>query len=578
MAGITVSAATRQHNHMTQRWGIALLVLVLLGLKLQLIFLQNINWDEFLYLAKVYSAMRGELSSALQSIYIHAFGWLPLVSSNEVEQIIAARAVMFILQVATCALIVALAMRLYRSPAAALIAMLTYLSFSYNVIHGTSFRADPIAAFLLLFALWLLARERGGGLQHILWAALLTATAGMITIKSIFYAPTLGLAVLYFGETGDMRRRLVDFLLFSLTALVAFALLYLLHRHSLDAAREFSATGMITSSYEKMIKLDTLFPKWKYLEPTFRPDLLAWILMLSGASLAAIALLFGRQRRLHAGLLGLGLPLLSIVFYRNTFPYYYSFVLAAPAVLAAAPVAMLEKRMAHSEECSFKAILAMLLIVLGANFIRYYLQNNTDRTVQQHQVIDTIHRMFPHPVSYIDRSSMIPSFHKVGFFMSTWGIDNYRNAGQPVMRDLLIQEHPLFLLANIRTLELNKPYPNNDRALLAEDFKVLQDNFVSHWGIIWVAGKKIDFPTPGIAHTFEILIPGTYTVESLSAVSIDGREYLPGSTMALSPGNHTALSHQENTSLILRWGSGLYRPATKAPGDSIFTGFRVGHP
>ena len=577
MVRTTVSSIIRPHNHVTWMWLLALPILVLLGLKLQLIFLQNINWDEFLYLAKIYSASRGELSSALQSVYIHAFGWLTLVSDNEVEQIIAARAVMFILQVATCALIMALAIRLYRSPAAALIAMLTYLSFSYNVIHGTSFRADPIAAFLLLFALWLLSRERGG-LQEILWAALLTAIAGMVTIKSIFYAPTLGLAVLYFRGTDDMRKRSADLLLFSLITLITFALLYLLHRYSLGTARDFSATGMITSSYKKVIELDKLFPNWRYLEPTIRPDLLAWMLMLSGATLAAIALLFGKRQRLHAGLLGLGLPLLSLVFYRNTFPYYYCFVLAAPAVLAAGPVAMLEKRLAHGEEHVFKAIAVILFIVLGANFISYYQQNDSDRTVQQRLVVDTIHRMFPHPIPYIDRSTMIPSFRKVGFFMSTWGIDNYRDAGQPIMRNLLIREHPLFLLATIRTLELDRPYPNNNRALLAEDFKVLQDNFIHHWGVIWVAGKQIEFPAPGIAHAFEILIPGTYTVESPDAISIDGREYSRGSAVVLSPGNHTALSRHANSSLVLRWGQGLYRPAERTFANPIFTGFPIVNP
>jgi hypothetical protein len=94
-------------------WLAAGIVAILLALKLQLIFLQNVNWDEFLFLSMVHSAVRGDLAMALQTVHVHAFSWLPRVSANEVDQIMAARGVMFALQVGTSGLIYLVGRRLF---------------------------------------------------------------------------------------------------------------------------------------------------------------------------------------------------------------------------------------------------------------------------------------------------------------------------------------------------------------------------------------------------------------------------------------------------------------------------------
>ena len=66
-----------------------LAVALVLLLKLHLLFVTNVNWDEFFYLAKVHDYLRGALAIPLQTFHIHAFTWLPWVAENEVEQIIA---------------------------------------------------------------------------------------------------------------------------------------------------------------------------------------------------------------------------------------------------------------------------------------------------------------------------------------------------------------------------------------------------------------------------------------------------------------------------------------------------------
>src|SRR5262245_36045869 len=102
---------------------LALLIGLELIFKYQLLFRLNVNWDEFFFLSKVHDYARGELTASLQSFYVHFFGWLPLVSGNEVTQIIAARAVMFALALASCVLTYAIG-RLYLSRMAALFAVL----------------------------------------------------------------------------------------------------------------------------------------------------------------------------------------------------------------------------------------------------------------------------------------------------------------------------------------------------------------------------------------------------------------------------------------------------------------------
>ncbi|MCI0430022.1 MAG: hypothetical protein L0210_05700, partial [Rhodospirillales bacterium] len=83
---------------------LALFIGLELLFKYQLLFRLNINWDEFFFLSKIYDYRRGELSGPLQTFYVHFFGWLPLVSGNEVTQIIAARGVMYAVGLGSCLL------------------------------------------------------------------------------------------------------------------------------------------------------------------------------------------------------------------------------------------------------------------------------------------------------------------------------------------------------------------------------------------------------------------------------------------------------------------------------------------
>ena len=567
------SRAVSNPNPVALSWLAAGTVAVLLVLKLQLVFLQNINWDEFFFLSMVHSALSGDLAIALQTVHVHAFYWLPQVSGSEVDQVVAARGVMFAFQVGTCGFIYLVGRRLF-GPASAVIGGLAYLTLSYTVDHGTSFRADPIAAFLLMAALWLIVRDRRG-MAEIAAAGVLTAVAGLVTIKSIFYAPTLVLAVLCLTQEQRARRRLIELIVLGFTALAAFGLFYIAHWASLDGAKNIHAADLVAVSSAKMIQLDNLFPRSRYLLNSMLRDPAVWLLLLSGFAVAVATAAFGARRRRGLGLVGLGLPLLTFVFYRNAFPYFYVFVLAAPALLAAGMFDRIAR--SYGQNRKFHLVVAMTMMVLAVTPVGRYLRNDVDHTAAQRQHIDVVHRMFPRPVPYIDRSSMVASFPKVGFFMSTWGMESYLAAGRPIMRGLLTKHHPVFVLANIDSLRPDAPSVQvagtKRYRLLPADRAVLRENFVHHWGAIWVAGKHLTASVLGQAYQFEILVPGSYTVESAVPVVIDGVEKRPSAKVMLDAGRHTLVSQTAPARIVLRWGTDLYRPAEAPISTRLFMGF-----
>ena len=63
--------------------------------------------------------------------------------------------------------------------------------------------------------------------------------------------------------------------------------------------------------------------------------------------------------------------------------------------------------------------------------------------------------------------------------------------------------------------------------LLPEDRRTLLDNYIHHWGLLFVAGKRLEIERG--TFELEILIPGDYTLEGTLRVRIDGRpvDYAP---------------------------------------------------
>src|SRR3546814_9086114 len=79
----------------------------------------------------------------------------------------------------------------------------------------------------------------------------------------------------------------------------------------------------------------------------------------------------------------------------------------------------------------------------------------------------------------------------VNRFASGWGLENYYRSGGPVYSQAMAAEPVPMLLAN--NVVLRSPFLGtavHGRFLPADD-KILRENYIPHWGRVFVAGKVI---------------------------------------------------------------------------------------
>ncbi len=538
-------------------------IIVSLALQLYLQFTQKINWDEFYYLAQIYDYQRGILSQPLQTFQVYLFGWLPLLGGSEIEKIIVARIFMWLFEAATLFFIYSIA-RGFVSRNAALIAVLAYVSSGVVLIHGTSFRADPMAAFAMMFCLYVLIRSPLS-FKNLLGFSIVAAVAALITVKIIFYAPALIGAALWRITSGPAPyKTLTRLALTTVATVIWFGLFYWAHLSTLPLADTAVAPAKMSSAFTTTLLSEGLFPRADAMRQGLDLARIQGLLLFLGAGVSLLD--FARQKVKTSTviiLFVLASPLLSLIFYRNAFPYFMAFIFPSSMVLAGYFVDRIkDMRLASATLC---------LLMLAGAFSVTQLRSSENMAVQR-TTIEMVHRIFKQPVNYIDRNSMIASFPKQGFFMSSWGYENYLKNGEAIYAQALKDKVTPLLIINSPLLE-NAVGQNSFQpraTLLQDDIKVLGENFIPHWGAIWVAGKK--FTADITPQSFGILTPGTYRVEADNPVVIDNKTYVPGSTLNLDRGDHS-VSAPVATTLTLRWGSNLYRPDTPAPLKPLFTGF-----
>ena len=531
-------------------------VAVLLGLQLHLALAMTVNWDEFYFLSQIYQYAHGELAQPINTFHVHLFQWLRLAPGWEVNQVVAGRLAMLAAEAGSVFFLARIARRLV-SLEAALAAAVVYLSVGEVVVHGASFRADPLSACLLMGSLWLIVCSRLR-LGETIAAAVLTALGVLITIKAVFYAPALLVAAVWRIRTDtEPRRGFANLLIGGVAGAAVLIGLFLWHRASLAPAPFTAAVDSASSAYDKTLQTGGLFPRWPYLQRSLLTSPIQWLLIFAGVTLACAGLVRRGERWRGAVLLGLALPLASLAVYRNAFPYFFAFVLAPVCVLAGLPMQRIVTR----------RLIALVviggLVLAGAMHYRLYVQR--DQRLQR-AVVTTVHRMFPRPVAYIDRASMVGSFPQAGFFMSTWGMENYRAAGRPVLSENAARQAPAFMIVGHPAQEwaLSGSPTSHAQALMPKDAAFLRENFIPHWGPVWVAGKTVG------EGRFEMAIAGTYTVDAASAVRIDGRMVAPGQTIRLGAGPHQLEGAPKAT---LRIGERLYRPAGPPPAGRLYWGF-----
>ena len=557
------------------RYLLAAMIAVVLLFKLHLVFLQNVNWDEFLYLSYLYRPSFGLGAQPLMSFHMRLFSWLPLVGGGEIAQITAARLCLWVLSVTSAVLVYRIARRFF-GRASSLYATLCFLCLTQLLDHGVSFRRDPLCSFLFVLAAWLLLRDEGRRRSAAL-AGVAMAVSVLLTPKVAIHLVALGaLFLALLAGRGFARREVGRALAFGTSFPVAFAVLFLAHRSSLPAAA-VASPSYLGGVAGDVLGVGHLLRGLTSLWISAFTNPLIWMSLLAGALLLLGELWRPRapgQRQRAALVLALALPILSILAYRNTYPYFFVFILAPGIVLCGAFFERLVGIVRRRSPRLSGVLTAVLSVAVFSNAAVHYVRNTYDQKISQREHLQLIHLLFPEPVPYLDRCSMVSSYPKVGFFMSSWGMTRYQRAGEPVFARAIREEEPRFVLGNVASLVLgmaNSSFPEIYR-LLPEDAEALRSNYVHHWGALYVAGKT--FPqVPSEPRSFEMLIAGTYTVESAGPVLIDGVARLPGEALPLTKGRHTIASAGQPQQLLLRWGDRLPRPAAAPTLQALFKDF-----
>jgi hypothetical protein len=537
---------------LTRAEAIALAVLAAtFALQLYLAFAKAINWDEYFHYSLIQQHARGEPVQWLQTPFVWLFAWVPALPGDGIEHIQLIRALLLPFEAVTCAAVFGIARR-FAGREAALLCALAYATGGWVFLHAFALRADIIAAALLASALWLATCGPTRGL-NMAAAGLLLVLASVATIKSVLWAPAfVGAVLLRVPQTEKGRWPPLPMLAGAL-GVIALAIGALA---AIAPAMLNDAAGVATASAQRMFSAG-LFPQGGYLivQTGFAP-LLAVLIGIAVVTLPRLRVPL-RERWALACFLA---PLLSVVLYRNAFPYFYAFILP-PVAAACAPAA---------ERLVTRYRLAPLsLLLLGNALVLTAIQ---DREVPraQRQILDGVHAIFEQPVAYIDESGMIPDFPRaVPHFSTGWALEGYWRKGEPEYAEALRRRPVPMMLLNTHTLRNLFEDTGIDEHLMPRDVAVLHGSYIPHWGPVYVAGKRI--PAGAKPLRLEVAVPGTYTIER-TAVTIGTRRYAPGELVVLKRGP-VLVGGGRIHETVLRWGDHLPRPSSPAPQGALFTNY-----
>lgn len=565
--------SNERHSLSIVELGLLALIIGALFLKLVLITRINIHWDEFYYLSFIHDFQRGALSTQLQTFHVQLFSWLAALPLDETGQVITGRLVMGMLGIGTAGLLYWIARHFMDRPAA-LFSVFAYVSSPTVIEHGASFRVDPLITFLALSVVALILRAP----RH--WATslasgIILALAVLLTIKAVFFVGVAGLLILHLihSQPGrPWRAALWHGLLFGTALIASTGLLYLGHISTLTAAPEAAVGSYLQGTATKVLLEEGLLPRWKEVILVLAANVLLFLMALDGTRI-------GWQRRQQSWVpILLALPLLTPLFYRNAYAYYFVLLLPAAAILAGLSFEKhrthLGRMTARSRQRTIIAFCLAQCVVLVAGNWRYL----ADSMAGQRATMAAIHEIFTKPVPYVDGYGVIASFPRVGFFMSSWGMDQYRAGGRPVFADIIAAAQPPLLLADSVPL-YHSLFRDVETApswhLLDADRAFLQNNYIQHWGLVFVAGKNLRAESPDVDTAFDVAIAGDYRVEATEPVWIDGVMIEPGAIIDLTTGDHLFRT-QTTDSFILRWAAAAAAPAA-APVD-LPDFFGIGRP
>jgi hypothetical protein len=527
-----------RQNHPDQNIRGALLLLgLLLATQIYLIFFKSYNWDEFFHYGHVYMVKNGTLPHLFQVLHSRILSWVPSVTDGLIEQLRLARFFMWACSLVTLAAIYGLA-RQFTSQTNSVFAALAYLSAGYVFTHSFSIRADPMAAATLMVSLYILAVGKLTLLRAIVVGALV-GLAGMMTAKSVFYAPCFaGLAWWRYKKDGGDLKFLAHILVIIAAAAVSFSLIYLLHKGGLSSdAVQRASTPSETFQRSR---------RWFFSEDRFALFYFAKQILL--AVVFMICLFFAprawrteiHDKPARIAMIGLVAPLIVILFYRNTFPYFYVFLFAPIAVAIAPAIGQFRKRYGNR----------IALLLFAASPLALLATEPRDVMARQKAMIDYIHQEYPEKVLYLARANSIADFPRVLTSLSTGnGIRSYNERGEPVIANSIKNGELAFVLATQVAIRAALEGRRIPRAFLAEDVEQLSTNFVQQWGPLYRAGKEI--PAGENAFQFEVPHLGSFILDG-AELNLNGRTLTHGETIVLDAGIHEATGPRENRMILWR--------------------------
>lgn len=513
---------------------ISAIIILLIACQSWLIFQKAINWDEFLHFGLIYDLADGRLRGGIQTLDTRLFGWATSISQDAIVQIQAIRFVMLACAIITAVAVTTLARRLVRFEIA-LLCGLVYLSAGFVFTNAFTYRTDPVAAAALMSALCVLAFGKLSWMRVAL-VGLLVGFAGALTIKSIFYLPCFA-AVAWLHWSGPDGRKfpmVVRFGSVVAVSLLFFALLIGLHRAGLPAS-EAPASGLARSlgNFLNFFQFEQI--RYVLLEAIFAPVVTVGVMMLPFATK-------GLSKQTKILLIGLCAPLLCILFYRNTYPYFFTFLLP-PICVAIAPA--LSKLVAR-----YHVIPVVIFALIGPAFLLAHEPYGT--LERQRAVIDEVERLFPEPAAYVSFSSYVPHYPRLGpSLMSGPGLKNYWDLRSGQIANDIEAGRIAFVIVTDDALNavFNSDEPAAAAFLPKRDVAALRANFLEHSDTIFILGREIC--PEAKEQAIQIVHSGPYSLDGGDLV-INGRNVSDGTSIHLKAGL-IKVRHQLGSCIKL-WG------------------------
>ncbi len=379
----------------------------------------------------------------------------------------------------------------------------------------------------------------------------------MVTIKLVLLVPVFAsVAYLRWTDFGFSRSGAVRILAIPLLGMAIAGLLYSVHAYDLSTNSDVGE--MVDNSGNAMFFLG--WPeKWGY-------GLLA---ISSGFPFfAALIVLFitlprssGWSWAEKVALAGLCLPLSLVFFYVNTYPYFYTFMLAPVAASLAGSMQIFIRRYGAKS-----VVLAFTL-----NAVAMWAIDGESRLQEQRTIQTAVAEIFEEPVNYFDFPGFFPEHRKANFFMTTWGFKDYWRSGEPQMANTMAEEVVPMLAAvgpqnGARFYGLMVDGEDNG-VFHAEDVIALTESYRQFWGPIFLAGTELG---SNDKTTWNVRVPGPYTVRG--NMLVDGAKLDTGDVISLERGQVT-LVEIGNKPASLTWGDNIAKPPYDPPARPYWTGF-----